>query len=301
MGSIESICIVVNSAGGGGAEKAMSNLNVALANLKLEVSSIFINEFNAEESAPGIYLRRKFPPEFLNTLATFFKFARIIRNMRPDVILLNCDLPELFGAFIKFRESIVVVVEHSDRPWESRKILGRVVRLVLRFKGVKWVRVGEHFNCWTVPKGDETLIKNAVCAPTLNFESSNVRKETSINRLVFIGRLSSEKNPKFLLTLGHELNLPVLFIGSGKLENELVLVASQLNVDSQFMGFNENPWTSIKPGDLLVVPSLHEGDGLVAIESILANVPLLLSDIPSFRNFLLPEVNYFKNSLNKKD
>jgi glycosyltransferase involved in cell wall biosynthesis len=48
----------------------------------------------------------------------------------------------------------------------------------------------------------------------------------------------------------------------------------------------------MKKTDLLVIPSRSEGDGLVVIEAILRNIPLIIADIPEFRRFNFPDVNY---------
>jgi glycosyltransferase involved in cell wall biosynthesis len=47
---------------------------------------------------------------------------------------------------------------------------------------------------------------------------------------------------------------------------------------------------------LLIAPSTSEGDGLVIIEGMKKGVPLLLSDIPDFRRFGLPDKNYCENA-----
>jgi hypothetical protein len=52
------------------------------------------------------------------------------------------------------------------------------------------------------------------------------------------------------------------------------------------------PWKLFEEGDLLIVPSKFEGDGLVVAEAILGRFPLLLSDIEEFRKFQLSNFSY---------
>ena len=47
-----------------------------------------------------------------------------------------------------------------------------------------------------------------------------------------------------------------------------------------------------KAGDLLVVPSKFEGDGLVVLEGMQRRVPMLLADIEAFRRFKLENQFY---------
>ena len=46
---------------------------------------------------------------------------------------------------------------------------------------------------------------------------------------------------------------------------------------------------------MLIVPSAWEGDGLVVIEAIQREIPILISDISDFRRFHLPNKNYCQN------
>jgi glycosyltransferase involved in cell wall biosynthesis len=57
-------------------------------------------------------------------------------------------------------------------------------------------------------------------------------------------------------------------------------------------GYIKYPWQEFSDGDLLIVPSRYEGDGLVVIEALQRNIPFILSDIPEFQRFGLPILNY---------
>jgi hypothetical protein len=58
------------------------------------------------------------------------------------------------------------------------------------------------------------------------------------------------------------------------------------------IGFKVKPWELSQSGDLLLVPSRYEGDGLVVVEALQRNIPLLISNIPEFLRFELPKHNY---------
>ena len=111
-----------------------------------------------------------------------------------------------------------------------------------------------------------------------------------------MGRLSPEKNPIFLVSVAKDVNLPITFIGSG-VQSEIIREMCKLNgVDADFRGFVKDPWAEIKPGDLLIIPSNNEGDGLVFVEAIQRGVPLVARDIPDLTRFGLFDINYFKSS-----
>jgi glycosyltransferase involved in cell wall biosynthesis len=113
-----------------------------------------------------------------------------------------------------------------------------------------------------------------------------------LSKLIFIGRLTEQKRPNWVLDIGCSLNIPSIFIGEGNMLTDLMVRSSEENIDATFMGYLTDPWTEISSGCLLIVPSEYEGDGLVILEALQRNVPLVLADIPEFRRFALPDLNY---------
>ena len=75
-------------------------------------------------------------------------------------------------------------------------------------------------------------------------------------------------------------------------KQKLESLIAELGVRATFRGQVLNPWSNWESGDLLIVPSSHEADGLVALEALALNIPILLSDIPEFRRFGLKDCSY---------
>ena len=72
-------------------------------------------------------------------------------------------------------------------------------------------------------------------------------------------------------------------------------LARHFEMKANFRGQITQVWEQVEDGDLLIVPSEYEGDGLVVIEGIQQGLPMLLADIPDFRRFGLPDKNYCKD------
>jgi glycosyltransferase involved in cell wall biosynthesis len=113
-----------------------------------------------------------------------------------------------------------------------------------------------------------------------------------IRRLIFIGRLSPEKQPDIALEISKITGLEVVFIGDGDLSDILKELASQKSIEAKFLGQLIDPWALIKEGDLLIACSRSEGDGLVVLEALQRNMPILLTDIFDFQRFNFPARNY---------
>ena len=286
--------IVTNANSGGGADRSM---NVLSDSLKERIGSVSIVAINAspEDSfhtrAESFQLGRRWKGSFRETLRAFNQFRRIVKSWQPNLIILNCSLPELFGALLPGR-FMLIGVEHARIPWENHKFLGRTVREILKIRGTRWIAVSEHLKIWPSEALPSIVIQNSIISSSKKSQVGNLKK---LSHLYFLGRLSIEKCPGILLDLSQILGTRVEIFGDGNLRNILEEDSQKRNLDVHFHGYVERPWERIQPGGLLVVPSSSEGDGLVVIEAIINRVPIILADIPEFRRFGFPEINYCKD------
>jgi len=285
------VLIVTNSLTGGGAERSMNMLANELMHQGFIVGLIPINSGPADQIIPFcevMPLNRRWPGGLRDTVRAYQKFNQVIYKWKPDILILNCDLPELFGALL-IRSVPLVIVEHTSLPWNTRKKLGLTVRKILSLRRAKWVAVSSHLETW--PNGNRfiAVIPNPV---DLKIKKSRLKSNVALKRIVFVGRLSLEKRPQWLLEIARFVPFPIEIIGDGTLREELEYSAIKEKLSIKFLGQQLSPWDLIDQGDLLVIPSQYEGDGLVLIEAMLHRCPVLVADIPDLRRFNLAESNY---------
>ena len=283
---------VTNSLTGGGAERSMNIIVNELHSRNLKITLVPINSGPRDQVIPEcnvVELNREWNGGLLETLKKFMKFHLLVIREKPSVIVLNCDLPEMFGAFLFFGYKKLVVVEHSSFPWKTRMKLGRVIRRALIHKSSLWVCVSDHLKVWPTSNRPNIVIPNPLLSTQ---ENSNRNTSKIISRLVFVGRLSVEKRPDLFLEVCSATKIPGLIIGDGRMRSELENSVLENNLDIDFRGQQLDPWSLFKQGDLVVIPSKYEGDGLVLLEAMARNLAILVSDIPDFRRFDLPKVNY---------
>ena len=283
--------IITNSLTGGGAERSMNLVCNELTRRGWSISLVPINAGAPDLVSPVCEvfpLERKWQGGLFNTLGALRNFRKVLKAWRPDIIVLNCDLPEFFGA-TSFGSHQLVVLEHASNPWGNRIIFGKAIRRILKLRGTNWVAVSSHLTIWPTAELPSAVLQNPII-PTAEQSSKVVSRK--ITRLVFIGRLSSEKRPELALEISKQTGIELVLIGDGRLSSYLKETANRFSIKATFLGRVENPWVAIQPGDLLIVPSLFEGDGLVVIEALQHRLPMLLSDIPDFRRFDFPDENY---------
>jgi len=283
--------IVTNSLTGGGAERSMNHLCNELTYRGWQVALIPINTSGQDQVTPTCEifpLHREWQGGYFDTFRAILKFNSTVRNWKPNIVILNCDLPELFGIAM-CGDAKLVAVEHTSKPWAHRLWLGRIVRKILKMKSTTWVAVSAHLSIWPGEGTPREVISNPVLPKSLVINPPIVDQ---LNRLVFIGRLSLEKNPGMLLEIAKRIDITVAIIGDGTLRGVIEEEAKSNKLKISLHGQQAQPWSLLTPNDLLIVPSEYEGDGLVVIEALQNGVPLLLSDIPDFRRFGFPNQNY---------
>ena len=107
--------------------------------------------------------------------------------------------------------------------------------------------------------------------------------------LIQVGRLSHAKNHEYSLRIAHELVLrevkfKLFFAGDGILSDALRLQVEKMKLGEfvEFMGVRKDVAELLSGSDLMLLPSLYEGFGVVLLEAQAAGTPSLISDnIPS--------------------
>lgn len=290
------VLFVSNSSSGGGAERAANLIVNSLYLRGMSISLCTINEGPLDlfaPSCPTLRLNRRSRSGIYETVVAMFRFRSMVKRYRPEVVVFGCELPELFALTLPGRFQKIVVL-HTSEPWIGRRILGKLVRFLLSQHNVSWIAVSEHLKVWPLNRLPDAVIPNPVITLGTSW-NANQSKLEKISRLVFVGRLSEEKQPHLVLELSKLTRLPSLFIGTGNLEEELRSIADKNSLQTHFSGYVLNPWAEVFIGDLLIVPSRFEGDGLVILEAIRNKVPLVLNDVPDLRRFGLDDDFYFKS------
>ena len=285
------VMIVANSTHGGGAENAMRSLSKILANQGFATTFVALNDMDDGISVSNenvVFIGRKWSEGFLRTKKHLGKFRRVVKTHKPDLIIANCELPELFTALVSLGNSKLIIVEHTSKPWEGRRFLGYLVRVILFAKRSNWVTVNSsQSKTWPLNQST-TFIPNTIVSVKKDGREFNGRD------IVFVGRLRKEKCPELLIQACQEAAIPLRLFGEGNQRYDLEARYGNSKM-TKFLGYLENPWFFVSPESLVVVPSEYEGDGLVVLEAIQNGNAVLLRDNIDLRRFNLSNEHYFKD------
>jgi glycosyltransferase involved in cell wall biosynthesis len=121
----------------------------------------------------------------------------------------------------------------------------------------------------------------------LSSELKPIQKNAGEKKIVsFLGRITMQKGPEYFinaasLVLQKMENVHFVMAGKGDLLNAMIKRAAELNISDSidFPGFlKDNEVTELfRKSDVFVMPSVSEPFGIVALEAMQANVPVIVS------------------------
>lgn len=189
------------------------------------------------------------------------------------------------GLWYKFRNTIYKKTKFLDMETVavSNSVKNEYEKLF------KWKNIKLIYNAIDLNKIDSS-IQNFKDNQFLK-DKFNIKNEDLF--IVVPGRLDKRKGHKYVIEAINKLssvrkkNIKVLFAGDGPMRDELLTCARNNDVDSQIIlpgNLNQELlFQTMKTSNLIVIPSLMEPFGIVAIEAMYLEKPLIVTDIDGLK------------------
>ena len=294
---------LINTLGGGGAEKVLVDLLNKLDPQKYDLSLVIIyGGVNREKLHDHIHVRQLVPFRrgFLKWL-----FGSLLFKL-PDKLFCACFLRGTYDAEIAYLEGIPtkriaalktnaarIAFVHQDvfvenivhLPYGSKEKCLAAYRSLDQVCFVsKQAQIG--FEKSVGELHNARILHNVVDVETILKRSEEPVAErftTTGLKLVTVGRLASPKNYQRLLRVIHRLEkeypMELWIIGDGEERAVLERMISKLKLSSvRLLGYRDNPYALVKQADLFVCSSDYEGYSTAVTEAVLLGVPVLTTD-----------------------
>ena len=131
-----------------------------------------------------------------------------------------------------------------------------------------------------------TTAYNAV-EPISISENTKLRKGVDEKIVTFLGRITMQKGPEYFIEAANIVlkkmgNIRFVMAGSGDMMDAMVVRAAELGISDKFhfTGFlqGDDVFQMFKMTDVFVMPSVSEPFGIVPLEAMQANVPVIISN-----------------------
>jgi glycosyltransferase involved in cell wall biosynthesis len=248
-----------------------------------------------------VTVRRHRAVEVAHTAVAPGLLGTLARTPREAILHLHSAhalLPELVAVTARLRRQRYLLHFHLDvdasgplgrlLPLYKRQVFGRVLRgaaavLVLTESQSAFVR-----NTYRVPAERVFVVPNGV-GPEF-FQPARTPRPGPL-RLLYVGRLSAQKNVERLLEATALLHQPVRLriVGDGELRGQLEARAAELGLEGvEFSGglLGADLVRAYAEADAFVMSSDKEGMPLVALEAMASSLPVVATRVPGITELL---------------
>ena len=131
-----------------------------------------------------------------------------------------------------------------------------------------------------------TTVYNAV-EPLTKEEKIRLKKGVDEKIVTFLGRITMQKGPEYFVEAAHLVlqkmnNVRFVMAGSGDMMNAMVRRAAELKITDRFhfTGFlkGDDVFEMFRMSDVFVMPSVSEPFGIVPLEAMQSDVPVIISN-----------------------
>ena len=146
--------------------------------------------------------------------------------------------------------------------------------------------------CPVTVLGNPFSAKNVIAAA--DFKADELASD-----ILYVGRFNSAKNPLGAIKIFEELpnkdNLTFRMVGNGELLDECKEYATSHDLSITFEGFQDNVYKYMNHTKLLLMPSIFEGFGLVALEAMSLGIPVVCSGVGGLPSIVDDNCGYICN------
>ncbi len=264
--------------------------------------------------------------ELKNDVKAILKVRKILKQIKPNIVYLHSSKAGAIGRIalaLNFKTKIL----YNAHGWyfnaqisNIKKKIFVVIEKILAVKTNKIINISksEHESALKhkiAPEKKMCVIENGI--DFTKFENNDKYREETRKKyhvkndeivIGVVGRLTEQKDPltmikAFELVHKENRNVRLMYVGSGNLEEDVKQYAKEKNILDKIIitGWVDDVEQYIPAFDIAVLPSKWEGFGLVLIEYMACDKPIIatnvggISDIiENFKNGILCSVQDYK-------
>lgn len=315
---MKKILFVITMLGGGGAERALCNLTLAMpANIEYDILVSYESDYDYPHKGNVISLgmepigKLTLRFQLKSFLKRFIMLKKLKKNNHYDVCISFMDSANIANILTgrRYCKTIVSVRNtlSQSRAREYKYIVNPLAKLLYPYadkvialsKGAEW-DLKENFG---VPGKKLGTIYNGYNFDLIDAklsEGSSVQIDDRCFHYITVGRLCEQKGQWHLIrAFSHVVKkypeCRLVICGKGNYDGLLKDMAEKYQIGDKiiFTGLISNPFALAAKCDVFVFPSLYEGFGNVMIENMYCGLPVISTDYRSgAREILAPDTDF---------
>ena len=238
----------------------------------------------------------------------YFKLKKILESLKPDIVHTHLNKADFYGRIAAKISNVPLIIStchnysttHSGADINKKSFFDVIDNFVIDYSKSYLIAISKLVKQYLINRNPSyekitEVIYNGINFDKIKYKLSNweilkLRSENNIDSDDFvisvIGRLDKQKGHLIFLESVKEIihqnkKIKILLIGDGSLREQIEIFIKENNLSSQVImkGFQPDSEPYIEISDLICVPSLWEGFGLVIIEGMIKRKIILASDV----------------------
>jgi|SaaInlLV_10m_DNA_3_1039740.scaffolds.fasta_scaffold11240_1 glycosyltransferase involved in cell wall biosynthesis len=219
----------------------------------------------------------------------------------PDLVLSN--LLPVDRILCKSKLNNVFLVIHNTPSYDFfQGLSGRILsNQIDRFSKIYKLKpsisvskgVKENFDSFFKNKNKSYQIYNPIDTEFISNLASQYN--TISDYIIHVGKFKNQKRHDILIKsyAKSKIKERLVLVGQGPLQDKSIDLVKNLKIEDKviFTGFQSNPYPYMKNAKFMVLSSEFEGLGMVILESLALNTPVISTDCDSGPREILPEEN----------
>jgi len=236
-------------------------------------------------------------------LISFFPLLKLLKKNKPDFLIIHLisSLPLFLNLIFKVKTKLILRISGIPKLNFLRFFLWKLS--VKRIAYVTSTTIGTYKDL--IEKDFEKekikILYDPIITPSEIIKKKNLDTNLKENYYISIGRLTNQKNYKFLIKnfssiVKSDASIKLFIFGDGEQKNDLLKLISDLNVENniKIFPFAKNIYNYLYKSSGYILSSLWEDPGFVLVESAYLNVPILSSNCKNGPEEIL---DYGKNGI----
>jgi glycosyltransferase involved in cell wall biosynthesis len=261
----------------------------------------------------GIWDQRSGPIGYVRHMGAYLKVLRRVVASHDILVLKFGAVSSLLTLALAGTRPIVVGYTVSDLMFGTHIYRGCLNRLLMKLGVMLYRHYSSRLDlqvfvsdalarAYGNPRGGSIVVanENRVSSEEVQTASSTKRTVNDPLRVVYVGRLSPEKGLDVLVeAFGHGVraDTTLTFIGDGQLSQDVEAFAAESTGAGRTVrvlgpiAWGDSLFAAVRQNDVLVLPSLTEGLGLVLLEAMSNGVAVVASDVGGIPGIVVDGAN----------
>lgn len=211
----------------------------------------------------------------------------VIRRYQPDIVHAHDFTASVMCALACGKKQKLISHIHCNPSWLQNRNSKTLTYLVASRRFDKIVIVSDSIRweyCYAGKMADQFVTLGNPFSMQEILDKSEEKTDVPSCDVIWVGRLSGEKNPIFFLDIIAETkkekpHIKAVMIGDGQLRQSCRdrIREQGLQENVIMTGFQENPYVYMKQAKMICIPSHWEGFGLSALEAMALGKPVVAS------------------------